>query len=117
MLSSATRIAFLIAMGELEPCAMMQMPSTPKSRLPPYSSALIFLRMALNAPCASTAPAIRSGFFCQFVFEPTDDRMRQRLGALEHDVADESLAQHDLHRVLEQVVAFDVAAESSSRWP
>jgi hypothetical protein len=36
--SAATRIAFLIAFGELEPWAMITTPLTPRSGAPPYSA-------------------------------------------------------------------------------
>ena len=57
------RIACFTAVGELLPCAMMQMPLTPSNGIPPYSSGLAFFLMARKASRASQAPAMRTGDF------------------------------------------------------
>src|ERR1017187_1154412 len=61
-------MAFLAAFGELAPWALTQIPLMPSRTAPPYSSGSALRLSALNAPAASTAPSIRSGFFLSSSF-------------------------------------------------
>ena len=51
------------------------------------------------------------GVFGDFTFEPGGHAFEEALQGLEDDVADKTVADHDVHAVVKEVVAFDVADE------
>ena len=60
---------------------------------------------------AISADSLRQRIAREFLPQEGDDHLRDAFGGLEHDVADETVAHHHVHRALVDVVAFDVAVE------
>ena len=61
---------------------------------------------------ASSAPSLRMGVRDKLVFEPRENRDANRFARFQNHVADKAVANHHLDRILEKIVAFDIAAES-----
>ena len=53
----------------------------------------------------------------QFVLQPGENGVRQRLAGLQHDVADKALADDHFDRLFKQVVPLDIAAEGQAAVP
>jgi hypothetical protein len=94
-------MAFLIALGDELPCALMQMPFTPSSGMPPYSSVLVRRRMVKSRlgqhPTGLAHRVLFHSRLSQEKIAPA--RLSQ---TFQHHVADEAVADHDIDRLVEQ---------------
>ena len=109
--AQAARRAFLIAKGELPPWAMMQMPSTPSSGMPPYSSALVTRCTARKAGLAEQRAGFADGVGDELALEQAEDAFGQRFAGLEDDIAGEAVGHDDIDCAFKEIVALDIAVE------
>ena len=94
----ATRSAFLIALALERPCEMIETPLTPST-----GDAAVFFVVELLTHAVEGGPGERGadradGVRGQLLADGLQEHLAEALAELEHDVADEAIADHHVHR-------------------